>query len=137
MTRSQHIEHRINTYQKRLEWYRAHNVYGIVNGEPGWVYESAIEEYECRIEELEQQLQEVESNEMLDVLDWEMHRYEQTKFIKRALGRLVEAFLWLPSVIVLGIYGGYFMLNIVALGILILIVRYAWNEIRVSKGRRV
>jgi hypothetical protein len=127
------VENRINTCQKRLEWYRAHNVFGIVNGEPGWIYDAEVEFFEDQLEELQQELVEAEADDSLDQLYQEMHKYEQTKFNKRVLVRLAEAFLWAPVLIVLWHYAGYYTANIGAITICLLIVRYVWNEIRVFK----
>jgi hypothetical protein len=108
-------------------------VYGIVNGEPGWVYEAEIEFFEDQLEELQQELLQAETEDSLEQLDYEMGQYEQTKFAGKLRKKVPVLLMWLPAVIGLSYGAKEYALNIVAVLMLILIVRDAWSKIRVFK----
>jgi len=133
MTRTSRVESRIDSCQKRLEWYRAHNVYGMVNGQPGWVYEAEIEFFEDQMEDLQQELLHAEVDDALDQLDYEMGEYEQTKIVDKLRRQIPVVLMWIPAVIGL-VYGAReYALNVVAVLVLLLIARDAWSKIGVLK----
>lgn len=132
-SKSARLQSRLETYQRRLEWLRAHNIYGIVNGEPGWVYEQEIELYETLVESIESELPIAEAEDALVILDIEMGEYEQTKFENKVKKMMPVLFMWIPCVAALLYGAGMYAVNVLVIVCLILIARNAGVKIGIFK----